>query len=432
MASIDLAHDVIVRWDGVDPDHIPLLREGGITAIVGETPNPGFAQTCSRAGITVNPATDLRFLSLEQLDRAAPNDPVVLVHGLWPGSNRPPAEQGTDYAVASASRQPWIDANLHWVAWLRALYPGRPAVLGYLPDANAGVSDERPVPFESLETALVEARAGGGNYILALDPRYRSALLAGDATARAAWRQLGRTANWLRANTALLDRPTVPAITLLVEHGEETAEIANLIFRQNGSPALEPLASPPAPNARDRRAVVAVNLHSGKPASAAQILAHARAGSTVVLDAGDESAWWRDAAGDPVLEEHDRDFFPLGQGRLVVYKERIYDPSSFALDVIDLIEHDRRAVRLFGAGTEVAALKRIAPDGPGKPQAALVVVNYGTSTTMHLLVRVHGSYNSARLLRPESASMQLQTSKRGNATEVMIPELRRTAIVVFE
>jgi hypothetical protein len=428
MAAFDLTDDIVVRWEAADPAHIPVLQEGGITAIVTEEPTAGFVERCAEAGIAVEPASNLRITLLEAIAHAPSDAPLVLNHGLWPGSGRPPNTRG-DYAVAGASAKPWVDANMHWVAWLSTLYPERTAVLGYLPDEQAGLPADRLVPYETLELALVEARVNGGNFILALEPRYRNALLGGEPRAMAAWNHLGRTARWLRQNAPLFRQPTVPNVTVLVEAGEETAEIANLLFRQNASPMLAPLAFPPAPDPPGMRAMVAVNLGSGVPSSRGRILAHARAGSTVVLDDGDQADWWRDSVGERFVKEHDRDFFRLGKGRLVVYKERIVDPSDFALDVIDLVTHPRRAARLWGANTVIAVAKSASADDGAN--CSLVLVNYGSQSYSDILARVQGAYTRASLLRPESEPIELKTAARGTTTEVLVPEIRKAAIVLF-
>ena len=66
---------------------------------------------------------------------------------------------------------------------------------------------DRMIPFESLELALVEAWAAGGNYVLALEPKYREALLRGEQKAMTAWRSLGQTARWLREHASLFRQP---------------------------------------------------------------------------------------------------------------------------------------------------------------------------------------------------------------------------------
>ena len=98
-----------------------------------------------------------------------------------------------------------MDANGYQVGYLRALYPDRPPVLAYLPDKLG----DRDVPYDSLELALIEAWVAGGNYIMAMEPHYREALLRKDAKAVAAWKQLGRTAQWLTENIELFRQTAV-------------------------------------------------------------------------------------------------------------------------------------------------------------------------------------------------------------------------------
>jgi len=145
------------------------------------------------------------------------------------------------------------------------------------------IERERYVP--SLELALIDAWAAGGNYVLTLTPEHRQELLSGKPEALAVWRRLGRTARWLRENAALFRQPTLPNITLLVERGDTTAELANLMYRQNASPRLVNAANPPAPDPLHCAVLVAAGIRSPSASVADRILAHAEAGATVVTDA---------------------------------------------------------------------------------------------------------------------------------------------------
>ena len=109
----------------------------------------------------------------------------------------------------------------------------------------------------------MDAWAAGGNYLLAPDAAYRNALLRGDPAATSAWAQLGRTARWLKENRELLRQPPFGTITVLVEPGEATAEIAALMFRHSGSPEL---VSDRA-GARARCAPAAADRGRGNPAA---------------------------------------------------------------------------------------------------------------------------------------------------------------------
>ena len=409
---LDLAREIIARWPDPDPSHVSLLREGGVTAVLASGPTESFARACREAGLNLLGANDVRFAALAELERSPADAPVALTDGLWAGVTRGPNAPGRGDETASASREPWVDANSFWVAYLRALYPKRPALLGHSPPAD------RMVPFDSLELALIDAWVAGGNCLLPVERRFREALLRGDAKALDAWKQLGRTTRWLRENRPVFEQPTMPRVTLLVEPGAETAEIANLMFRRNGSPALAPAGDPPPPDPARIPVLVAVELKTPSPATWKRIYAHAEAGATVIANS------FKDPRRKPVRIQEDRDFYKLGRGQVVNYRETISDPSEFALDVIDLVTHPRRAVRLWNAPSVIAR----ATTAPG---ATLVMVNYGSPLQREFPARIQGHFARARLLRPEAAAVELPTARRGSTTEVRLERMQKLAVAVF-
>jgi hypothetical protein len=408
---LDLARQVVIRWSDPDPRHVPLLRQGSVEAVLLERPNEAFERACSDAGIATAPSSAAAQVS---------------DHGLWPGV-RSSGTQGRGDETASASRDPWLDANGFLVAYLRALHPDRPPVLGYLPNDKAGLAKDRMVPFNTLETALVEARIGGGNYLLALEPRYRTALLAGDAKALDAWKRLGSTAKWLQQKTELFGRAVPPTVTMLVEEGDATEELANLAYRRNTCPALALAANPPRPAPDTLLCLCAASIKPPAAAVRARILAHAEAGATVVVDEPGEKAWWRDARMKPVKDEGDRTVFALGKGRLIAYSETIVDPSEFALDLIDFVGHKLRPARHWNANTII-----LLPTAGRRPSEALLhIVNYGSPIDRDVQVRIQGQFTSAALERPDAAPVSLKTAKRGSTTEVQVPTLHSMATIVF-
>src|SRR5262245_55811864 len=150
--AIDLSRQIVARWHDQDAKYIPLLREAAIQAVVVGAAEPGFAQACRNAGIEVIASSELQFAKLREFENAGSAKPVVLRDGLWPGVTRPPNVAGRGDETASASREPWVDANGYWIDYLQTLYPNRPAVLGYEPHLG-----DRVAPYDSLELALVEA-----------------------------------------------------------------------------------------------------------------------------------------------------------------------------------------------------------------------------------------------------------------------------------
>ena len=171
----DLSREVVIHPGGLDTALEPLVRD---------------------AGFRVLQAGEVEIAALEQLPKAASSAAVALSSGNWPGISRGPSQEKSNDETASASRQPWVDANGYWIQYLRALYPTRAPVLAYLPDEKAGLNPDRMVPYDSLELALIEAWVFGGSYLLALEARFRQALLATKPEAVAAWGSLTTTILW--------------------------------------------------------------------------------------------------------------------------------------------------------------------------------------------------------------------------------------------
>jgi hypothetical protein len=411
---VDLLRQTVARWKDPDPKFVPLLRDGGITAVL-TAPDEPFEKACAAAGIQVVHESEMQFLTPAEAAKARPGAPVVYRSGLWPGVHT------QSPATASATRGVWIDQNCYLVQYLRALFPNLPAILGYMPDKDGGVPPERSVPFDTLEIALAEAWMGGGNFVMALEARFREELLKGSANAIAAWRSVGRMAGWLRENAAVFGRPMQRSITVLVENKDDSLEIANLGFRQNVSPTLVAAANPPAPDPSRCLELVAVGIEAPDADRRRRILANAEAGTTLVVDAQGEQAWWRAAGLKHLREDPERDFYSLGKGQVVAYKDPVVDPSELALDMIDYVTQKRRAARVFNCNAAVVMAG----------QSVLYIINYGRPQDLPVLARIQGSFSKATLLRPEAPPEPVKVSRRGSSSEATLPKLERVAAVVF-
>jgi len=424
----DLSRKVVLAGDGLRPELAHLLTEGGITSVLLTRPDQTLERACVAARIQVLPLSRSSFGGLSEVSRAGPVEPVVFTGGLTPGVTR--LKAGADAVIAGATGQVWVDANVHWVACLRALYPGRPALLSERPGEGAA-TQAKGMPPDVLELALAEARVAGGNRVLSLSPQSREALLRGERSALAAWRQLGRTSAWLRGHAPLFGGAVYPAVTQLTDAREETAELANLMYRRNVSPRLVNAANPPPPDPAGIRVLVAAGITPPNTALRSRILAHASAGATVVVDAPPEQAWWRVPALRSIRVDEDRRIYSLGSGKLVAYNGPITDPGQFTLDVIDLLSHKQRAVRIWDAPAAIGLVSSGPDAGPLRARAVLGIVNYGSAVDGDVLTRVHGTFNRAVLLRPESQPVDLKLAHRGAATEIFLPGLGRIAAVLF-
>ncbi len=427
---IDLSAEVILRWDAPAPEHVPLFTEGGITVVWFPRHDSRMDHACAAVGIRVLGPSDIRVLKPDQLESAGDLSNVVVKDGVWSGASGLPKEEAI---VAGATARPWVEANGFRVGYLRALYPSLRPILGYQMDADAGVKPGKAPALSRLELALIDAWAAGGNYVLSLSAEHRQALLSGNAEARATWRALGRTARWLRANIELFRQRAFPNITMLVEGGETTQELASLMYRQNASPRLIRAAElqelKTAANTSSRcRILITAGIRSPSAELRSQILAHAEAGATIVTDAYGEHAWWSSPACQLTRSFEDREFRTLGRGRVVAYKEEISDPGEFAFDVLDLAGQER-PLRLWDDGA-VIALATGAPES-SRAKAVLCAVNYGHPVRVALMAQVHGRYSEATLLRPEAKPQKLRIAPRGVNSEVILPTMDLLAAVVF-
>jgi hypothetical protein len=332
--------------------------------------------------------------------------------------------------VASASREPWLDANSYLVAYLRGLYPDRAALLGYRPDADAGVKPDRMLPNDSLELALAESFVAGGNVVLWPPEKHHSAVVAGNAEAVAAWRSLGVTARFLKQQAQWFRPPGGATVAVAAGTLDESGEILNMLYRRNACPVTFPAARVPPLEAGRWRAVVVANVPAPSEAGRKRLLDYARAGGllmTAPAVAGGP-AWWVSTAARKTRTDEDRDWYAVGKGTVVAYREPVQDPHEFALDVIDAVGARVRDLRLWSAGTVIGLLHRL-PGG----KLAVVLVNYGSPRRDDFPARVEGLFRQATLHEPGAvAARPLKVAKRTSGTEITVDRLGRLAVIVLE
>ncbi len=393
--AVDHGKHLIARWrDGQTAD-VAILKAAKVDVVWLESPHPDFAAACTAAGLA----------TVDSLD--------ALKDGLWPGIRSAGRRRSPDGEVSSASSEPWVDSNGYLVACQKAL--GQTTLLAYSPGDDA----TRMVAFETLEIALAEAWMMGGNFALQLEGRYLRGLRAAEPKAVAAWAKLTRTAAWLKQNAPLFGRPAIPVITALLDGRAPSRELANLLFRRNASPAIA--ATPPPPSPQIKALVAASIVPPGETLKAA-ILAHASAGAIVVVDAN----WWQTPGAKLLKPEEDREFYSLGKGQIVAYRKRIAEPSEFALDVIDLVTHRQRAVRLWNAPAIIGVATQALRTG-----AILNLLNYGTAIPEEIQAHILGTYTRALMHSPGAAPVTLKVAKRAAMTEVFIPRLERACTIEF-
>ncbi|MBZ5586869.1 MAG: hypothetical protein LAQ30_32720 [Acidobacteriia bacterium] len=144
------------------------------------------------------------------------------------------------------------------------------------------------------------------------------------------------------------------------------------------------------------------------PPSAAErgiLNAFAQRGGVVIAG----PSWGHPPAGDRYAER------PLGKGRAVVYRDP--DPESVARDLKDILSPREMGVVAFNVPSVITYT---AGFGPG---LLTHLLNYSNSPAESITLRVHGRFQSAKLLLPGAAPADLPVKTEDGSADVSIPRL---------
>ncbi len=476
---LDFSKDLVVHWPAATPVVPPLLKRvggralltdagpvaGGLAeacagaglALIADVPEAGDLQTLGgaleaarRAGFSaaaIRPAGDpaafgrlLRefggfvaavYLTAEQIGLDTGPAQAILRDGVWPGI------AVSDPGLAGATESVWLDANSSLIAHLRAMYPGRRAVLGYRPDKDGGVPETRAVPPSSAEVALADAFSAGGNVVLSLPGDYRGGLLKGAARALEAWKSLAAVHGFVRDARRFTDAPFAGRTAVLCGSIEETGEILNLTFRKNLCPVAVSATAPPPFSPGQFDVVVAANVPVSKAVAENLARFAAWGGAVLAAPAGNEPApWWTTRGWRKVRSEDDRGVYAAGKGVVYGYESLILDPGAFAADVKEAAGRQSRPegglknldLRIWAAETVLGALHRLSPAA-----VAAVLTAYGTTGRRDFLMSVRGQYRRGSIRQPGSPEAQpVQLMPRNGRVEINLTQLSRVAIVTLE
>lgn len=354
---------------------------------------------------------------------------AVLRGGVWPGI------APRDPNAAGATEGVWLDANASLVAYLRAMYPNRPAVLGYRPDKEAGVPETRSLPPRAMEVVLADAYAAGGYVVLSFPETFRKGLLAGETRMTSGWKQLTELAAFHATHRDVVQKPGHARMLVIAGNLEQSEEVLNLAYRRNLCPQVVAAAQVPALSTAQLDVVVAANIPLAAPL-VANLKRFVTAGGTVMAAPaeGDKTRWW--TAGRKVESEEERDKYALGRGLVYGYHDQVLDPGTFALDLKDAYAEKsvptdgpkNLDVRLWAAETIQVVMHRTGPK-----QLAAVLTCYGNPPNHDFLIGFRGKYRSASITDPARPEKQpLTLMPRTGRTEINLKQAGRSAIIYLE
>lgn len=343
---------------------------------------------------------------------------TTVIPGDWPGV----AMARGGGAAAGPTGVPWVDTN----SWKIRLEAAR------RPGANIWVDAPPKAPrvsAGSYRTAIADAAASGGRWMISLDAQLAAGLADGKADALAIWKEIAGAAAFFAARKdwpAYLPEAVVGVVSSFAGDDEFIGqELLNLIGRTNQQYAVLVKDKLTATSLRGLRAVIYAD---AKPPSAElrkQILDFVTAGGLLIT-----GPKWGAPPGVPAKDEHLRYAArTLGKGRLAIAKEDPDDPWVLANDSALLISRRYELLRFWNGGA-VGSYLAAAPD---RKRAVAHLLFYSDRGPDHASVRIAGRYRKASLWTPdrqEPRPVEMEIQK--DAVELHLPAVFQYAAAELE
>ena len=398
-----------MRWPGSwkSPSAVGLLKGTPINWLLVDK-DAGLApviEQAKRAGLNV-------------AEIASPPDGVTIIAGEWPGV----AMSRGGGTSAGPTGVPWVDTN----SWKIRLEAAR------RPGANIWV-DAPPkgarVSAGSYRTAIADAAAHGGRWVISLDAQLAAGIADGGAAALSTWKEVAGAAGFFALrNTwpAYLPEAVVGVISDFAGDNEFMGqELLNLIGRTNQQYAVLLKTKLSETPFRGLRAAIYADAQPPAAPLRKQILDFVGAGGLLIAGPN-----WGPPPGTPAREEHPRYAArTLGKGRLAIAKADPDDPYVLANDSALLISHRYELLRFWNGGA-VGSYLTVAPDGK---RAVAHLLFYADRGPDHASVRIAGRYRKASLwtldrLEPRPVEMEMQK----DAVELHLPAFSQYAAAELE
>jgi hypothetical protein len=330
--------------------------------------------------------------------------PLLAVQGV-----RPSARDLADMGIrAGASAEPWIDSNIWLVRSFRFGTDWRPIWISQEPN---------PASEGDYIRCVADAAVAGGRWIVALDDDFRTNLFRKNADALGAWRRIGTYLNFAEDHAEWRRFTPFGNLAIIIDSAADLDEYLNLIARRQVPYRL-----------MQRSEVTAASLAGFKavadfipPNEAERNILREFAAKGGVVVAGPS---WGGAPKDDSYAE-----VPLGQGRVVVYKDEPPDSESVAKDLQDLLQPGVMGLSVFNVPSAIT----YASTTDGGRRVLIQLLNYAGRPAERVTIRFNGIFKQARLYTPENAPQDLVARETQNGrTEVLIPKVAAWGAVLLE
>ena len=336
-------------------------------------------------------------------------DPLLAITGVRPAARNP-----ADLAIhAGASAEPWIESNIWLVRSFRLDARWRPVWVSQQPD---------PVSAGDYVRCVADSAVGGGRWMVALDDELRAGLWRKDAGALATWRAIGHYLQFAEEHADW--RAFVPYGNLALIVDDKAAdrdfaeEYLNLVARKQVPYRLIFRSRLTAASLAGFRAVLAVELAPPTTAERNVLREFAAKGGMVIAG----PSWGNPPKDDPYAE------VPVGDGRVIVYKEEPPDPESIARDMLELLAPEVMGLSVFNTASGITS----AGTADSGRRVLVQLLNYAGAPATRVTVRFNGAFRTARLYTPEEAPVSLPVRIANGRTEVFIPRFAVWGAVLLE
>ena len=355
---------------------------------------------------------------LQVAEIAAPPAGVTILPGEWPGVAM--ARGGA--SSAGPTGVPWVDTN-SWKIRLEALRrPGNNIWVDAAPK-NVRISAS------SYRTALADAAAPGGRWVISLDAQLAAGIAENNPNALATWNQITAAAGFFSQRkpwTTYLPEAIVGIVSDFAGENEFMGqELLNLIGRTNQQYVALLKTKLPATPFRGLRAVIYADAQPPAPELRKQILDFVNTGGLLIT-----GPKWGVPPGMPARDEHPRyTNRTFGKGRVAIAKAEPDDPYVLANDSALLISHRHELLRFWNGGA-VGSYLTVSPD---RKRAVAHMLFYSDRGPDNASVRIVGRWRKASLWtpdRPEPRPVEMEIQK--DAVELHLPAVAQYAAAELE
>ncbi len=403
-----------MRWpaEWKDPAALDVLKGTAINCLLVER------------DVTLDPVMSrARQEGIQVVQPGVPPAGVKVIEGEWPGVKL--SESGVlDHASAGPTGVPWIDSNGWSVRLEAALNPGSQVWVDAAP--------RKPRLFtESYTTAVADAAAHGGRWIVSIDSQFAAGIAVRSPEALGRWKSLTDAAGFFAARNDWSNYVPEAVIGIVSDFAGRNEfmnqELLNLVARTNQQYRIIVKSAFSQSSLSGLRALLYADEEAPAPDLRRQILAFVEAGGMLIT-----GPKWGELQGIPMAGAHHPRYSlrAYGKGRLAVAQPDFEDPYVVANDSVVLISHRYELLRFWNGGA-VGSYFAVAPD---RKQALLQMLFYAFILGDNRpTVRVAGRYRAARLWTlDQPAPRSLDIEIKEGAVELHMPPVTGYAAAELE